>query len=130
MASVELIHTAKILECIDASLSAECIILGKEIEEAIQKFGLSNFGQDSVGFSYEVDGYGNSYFMDDANIPSLLSLPYLGYISKNDPLYLSTRHRVLSTNNPYFFKAQKGLGLGDHTLDSATFGQCQSLYKH
>jgi len=44
--------------------------------------------------------------MDDANIPSLLSLPYLGFVEPNDPLYLNTRARLLSPSNPWFFKVQ------------------------
>ena len=50
--------------------------------------------------------------MDDANSPSLLSLPYLGYCDKNDPIYLNTRRFILSERNPWFFagKAAKGIG--------------------
>ena len=63
-------------------------------------------------FAYEVDGFGSAYFMDDANIPSLLSLPYLGYMDKHDPLYVNTRKFLLSDNNPYFFKGAAGEGVG------------------
>lgn len=35
-------------------------------------------------FLYEVDGFGNGYFMDDANLPSLLGLPLFGFIDIND----------------------------------------------
>jgi len=66
-------------------------ILRDELKNAIQKFGIQN-----GIFAYETDGFGNAYFTDDANIPSLLSLPYLGYISKNDPIYLRTRKFLLS----------------------------------
>jgi len=60
---------------------------------------------DEEYYAYEVDGYGNQYFMDDANLPSLLSLPYLHILSKNDQLYLNTRKRVLDKNyNKYYFK--------------------------
>ena len=49
--------------------------------------------------------------MDDANIPGLLSLPYLGYVDKNDPVYLNTREALLSTaTNPYFFEGRAGEG--------------------
>ena len=63
-------------------------------------------------FAFEVDGFGSAYFMDDANIPSLLSLPYLGYVDRNDPIYKNTRKFVLSEYNPYFFKGEAGEGLG------------------
>ena len=50
--------------------------------------------------------------MDDANAPSLLSLPYLGALQQDNPLYLNTRNFVLSESNPYFFKGEYGEGIG------------------
>lgn len=61
---------------------------------------------------YEVDGFGSKYFMDDANIPSLLSLPVLGYMSTLNPRYVATRNFVLSTSNPYYFAGLQGHGVG------------------
>ena len=54
--------------------------------------------------------------MDDANVPSLLSLPYLEYIEKDNPLYKNTRAFILSNKNKNYFegKAAKGIG-SDHT---------------
>jgi meiotically up-regulated gene 157 (Mug157) protein len=63
-------------------------------------------------YAYEVDGFGNAFMMDDANIPSLLSLPYLGSVSAKDPIYKNTRKFVLSEWNPYFFKGEAGEGIG------------------
>ena len=63
-------------------------------------------------YAFEVDGYGNAYFMDDANVPSLIAMPYLDTISKTDPVYLNTRDFVLSKDNPYFFKGTAGEGVG------------------
>jgi hypothetical protein len=54
-------------------------------------------------FAYEVDGRGSVYLSDDANVPSLLSLPYLGYLSADDELYQRTRFFLLSPDNPWFF---------------------------
>jgi len=67
--------------------------------------------------NYQVDGYGNEIFMDDANIPSLLSLPYLGYVSDRDPDYVATRHALLNPlHNPYFFNGTAAKGVGSpHT---------------
>jgi meiotically up-regulated gene 157 (Mug157) protein len=50
--------------------------------------------------------------MDDANVPSLLAAPYLGYCAQDDPLYQNTRKLVWSENNPYFFKGKDGEGIG------------------
>ena len=48
--------------------------------------------------------FGNVFFGDDANVPSLLSLPYLGYVGAADPVYKATRAYILSTDtNPHFY---------------------------
>jgi len=62
--------------------------------------------------AYEIDGFGNAICMDDANVPSLLAMPYLGACSANDPLYLATRRFVLSEANPYFFRGSAAEGVG------------------
>ena len=63
-------------------------------------------------WAYEVDGFGNQLFMDDANVPSLLSLPYLGCCETSDPIYLATRRFVLSHDNPYFYRGALAEGIG------------------
>lgn len=54
--------------------------------------------------AYEVDGFGGHIAMDDANIPSLLALPYLGCVDASDPLYVRTREFVLSPDNPFYYR--------------------------
>jgi len=80
--------------------------------KVLKKFGIVQHEPFGQIYAYEVDGYGNAVFMDDANIPSLLSLPYLGYCSKNDAIYLRTRNFVLSDSNPWFSKGSAGSGIG------------------
>ena len=63
-------------------------------------------------YAFEVDGFGNSYLMDDANVPSLLALAYLGDVAPDNPVYRNTRRFVLSDSNPYFFKGTAGEGIG------------------
>ena len=85
--------------------------LAFEIEEGVRKFGIVD-GK----FSYEVDGLGNSLFIDDANVPSLLSLPYLEVLSSENFEYQRTRTLVLSDRNPYFFNGALAMGVGSqHT---------------
>ncbi len=50
--------------------------------------------------------FGNHHLMDDANVPSLLAMPYLGDVDVNDPIYQNTRCFVWSEDNPYFFKGK------------------------
>ena len=65
-------------------------------------------------YAYEVDGFGNSKFMDDANVPSLLSLPYLGYCARDEPTYTRTRRRLLSNaTNPWYFSGSVASGIGN-----------------
>ncbi|HET8844894.1 MAG TPA: glycoside hydrolase family 125 protein, partial [Ktedonobacteraceae bacterium] len=67
-------------------------------------------------YAYETDGYGHHVLMDDANVPSLLSLPYLGYCKPRDPLYQNTRRFILSSDNPYYWMGRAGKGVGSpHT---------------
>jgi meiotically up-regulated gene 157 (Mug157) protein len=64
-------------------------------------------------YAYEVDGYGGRIFMDDANLPSLLSLPLLGFVDKKDPVYQATREMVLSTfGNPFYLTGRQFHGIG------------------
>lgn len=94
-----------------AEMAAKALKLSTEISEAITRYGLSN-GR----YSYEVDGLGNRLEMDDANIPSLLSLPYLGFLDSNDADYLRTRNWVLSQANPWYFSGPRVAHVGSpHT---------------
>ena len=92
--------------------------LCNEIEDGIQKYAIVETEENGRIYAYEVDGLGNTLLMDDANVPSLLSLPYLGYCSKDDELYLNTRKFVLSKANPYYFEGSAACGVGSpHTPD-------------
>jgi meiotically up-regulated gene 157 (Mug157) protein len=92
--------------------------LSSEIKEGIEKFGIVDHSGKRI-FAYECDGLGNHLLQDDANIPSLLSLPYLGVCSEADPIYLATRNFVLSENNPYFYRGGVLTGLGSqHTPEN------------
>lgn len=72
------------------------------IREAIYEHGIVTVGGNQI-FAYEVNGKGDFKAFDDANLPSLLSLPYLQFVSEADPIYLNTRYHILSKANPYFY---------------------------
>jgi meiotically up-regulated gene 157 (Mug157) protein len=95
----------------DTSFAGECRVLADEVEAALSKYARIPSAAGDI-WAFEVDGYGNQLFMDDANIPGLLSLPYLGCCDLNDSVYQRTRRRVLSANNPYFFKGTAAEGVG------------------
>ena len=61
--------------------------MANNIREAIYKHGVAIDSKGIKYFAYEIDGYGNQLFMDDPNLPSLLSLPYLGFVPVTDSLY-------------------------------------------
>lgn len=89
--------------------------LSAEIKAGIVNFGIIKFKGSDI-YAYECDGLGNYLLQDDANIPSLLSLPYLGVCTETDPLYQSTRNFILSNSNPYYYQGKVLTGLGSqHT---------------
>jgi meiotically up-regulated gene 157 (Mug157) protein len=96
----------------DDSFAKSCSALAEEVEKAIQKYAVVNHPKYGKVYAYEVDGFGNASFMDDANVPSLLGLPYLGCVDKNDEIYKNTRKLIWSTDNPYFFKGKVAEGIG------------------
>jgi len=114
MAVVALQQIAPIIENIvkDKNFGSQIRDLAAQIQTGINQFGIINHPKYGRIYAYEVDGFGNNYLMDDANIPSLLSLPYLGYCDKKDPLYLNTRKFLLSQNNPYYYAGTAAKGIG------------------
>ena len=99
----------------DEALAAECAALEKEMEAGIRQFGVVEIEGKQV-YCYEADGLGHYKFMDDANSPSLLSAPYLGFCPADDPLYLRTRSLILSKKNPYYAAGACARGVGSpHT---------------
>lgn len=105
---------AKILKTVnnDEEKANRCLNLADEIEAALQKYAVYDHPDFGKIYAYEVDGFGNHLLMDDANVPSLLAMPYLGDVDANDPIYQNTRRFVWSESNPYFFKGEKGEGIG------------------
>jgi len=90
--------------------------LKKEIKEGIEKHAVVQNKEGKSVYAYEVDGLGNHLIMDDANVPSLLSAPYLGYCDFDDPIYQETRSTILSAENPYYYSGEKASGIGSpHT---------------
>jgi len=96
----------------NTELADECLILADEIEEALEKYATAEHPEYGTIYAYEVDGFGNQFFMDDANVPSLLAMAYLGDVEINNPIYQNTRRFVWSENNPYYFKGTAGEGIG------------------
>lgn len=96
----------------DNETAVKCEALASEVDAALKKYATKHHPVFGEVLAYEVDGFGNQSFMDDANVPSLLGLPYLGALSSHAPLYLNTRRMVLSSTNPYFFKGSAAEGIG------------------
>lgn len=94
------------------SLAQDCRTLADEVETALGKYAIYNHPKYGKIYAFEVDGFGNQLLMDDANVPSLLAMAYLGDVDVNDPIYQNTRRFVWSEDNPYFFRGKAGEGIG------------------
>lgn len=93
-------------------LSMDCLVLAKEVENALRKYAIYEHPEFGKIYAFEVDGFGNHMLMDDANVPSLLAMPYLGDVHIDDEVYQNTRRFVWSESNPYFFKGKVAEGIG------------------
>ena len=112
--SVVLGYLKEIVELVyqDEYLQERIVDLKFQIDYGIELFGIVRHPKYGKIYAYETDGYGNHVLMDDANVPSLLAMPYLGDVDVNDPIYQNTRRFVWSKDNPYFFKGKAGEGIG------------------
>ncbi len=103
----------------DTELEARIQKLHDEIKDGLAKHAIVHHEQYGDVFAYEVDGFGNFHLMDDANVPSLLSLPYLGCLDASDPIYQNTRKMILSKVNPFYYEGKAAKGIGSpHTPEN------------
>jgi meiotically up-regulated gene 157 (Mug157) protein len=94
----------------------DLMALADEVATALRAHAILTHPVHGRVYAYEVNGYGGHALLDDACVPSLLSLPYLGAIPLNDPVYQNTRRLLLSPDNPFFYKGKAAEGIGSpHT---------------
>ena len=96
----------------DRTRAAECSALKAEVESALAAHAVREHPTAGRIWAFEVDGYGSAIFMDDANVPSLIAIPYFTSVPKDDPVYRATRRFVWSEENPWFFRGKAGEGIG------------------
>lgn len=100
----------------DARLAERARKLKKEIDFGIRTYGIVDHPVHGKIYAYETDGFGNYSLMDDAGTPGLMSIPYLGYVAADHPIYLNTRRFALSFDNPFYFEGKFAKGIGSpHT---------------
>lgn len=112
-AVVSLKQLAEIVSTVlnDKDFAKECLDLATEVEKALNEYAVVDHKNAGKVLAYEIDGFGGHYLIDDSNIPSLLSMPYLGSISVKDPLYKRTRKFLLTLgNHPYYVKGKVAEG--------------------
>ncbi|KAK0644298.1 hypothetical protein B0T16DRAFT_378278 [Cercophora newfieldiana] len=109
-ANVDLMAELESKNAAPVGLAQEMKDLATTVRDGIEKHGVVELvhgnGTEKI-YAYEIDGFGSWSLMDDANIPSLLSAPLLGYLDKNDATYQRTRARILSSSNPYFMRGPR-----------------------
>jgi meiotically up-regulated gene 157 (Mug157) protein len=96
----------------DTQTAQALTALADEVAAALRQHAVVKHPQHGDVYAYEVDGYGSHVLMDDANVPSLVALPYLGAVPATDPLYQNTRRLLLSLDNPFYYKGKAGEGIG------------------
>ncbi|KAK5727705.1 hypothetical protein LTR17_012563 [Elasticomyces elasticus] len=96
----------------ESDLCNRMTTMAGNVRTAITNYGIVETAAYGRIYAFEVDGYMGQNIMDDANIPSLLSAPFLGYLDVNDEVYQNTRKLLLSANNPYFMRGPQISAIG------------------
>lgn len=96
----------------DNKLATDLAALASEVDAALKKYSITTHPSFGKIYAFEVNGYGSYNLMDDANVPSLLAMPYLDSVTMMDPVYRNTRKFVWSLDNPFFFKGKVAEGIG------------------
>ena len=97
-------------------LAAEAASLKEEIHNAIESLAIVKNEYYGRIYAYEMDGFGQYLLMDDANVPSLLAMDYLGYEANDREVVENTRRFILSSGNPYYYEGTCAKGIGSpHT---------------
>ena len=114
MAVTSLRKAAEILTAVndEKELANECTALADEVAAALREYAVTEHPEYGKIYAFEVDGFGGQQLMDDANVPSLLAMPYLGDVERTDPVYENTRRFVWSDGDPYFWRGAAGEGIG------------------
>ena len=117
-AAISLEQMAEICSALlpDSGIGERACRLREQILSGLNQYAQTERPEFGRVFAYETDGLGHSLLMDDANVPSLLSLPYLGCVPASDPIYQNTRKMLLSPANPYYYTGTCAKGIGSpHT---------------
>jgi meiotically up-regulated gene 157 (Mug157) protein len=114
-----------------AGLARQMADMAASLREAVDRYAIVPSPTDARTqiYAYEVDGYGGRNLMDDANIPSLLSLPLLGYLDWDDPVYQNTRRFVLSDDNPWFSRGSVISAVGSPHIKPGTAWPMASIVR-
>jgi uncharacterized protein len=100
----------------DEALAARATTLAAQIQTGVLRYGKIFTQKYGWMYVYETDGLGHENLMDDANIPNLTALPWYGWCSNRDPVYLDTRRFTLGADDPYYYTGEYATGLGSpHT---------------
>ena len=114
MMAVELKRTAEILQAVGkADLRDDLMYWAQYIDSGVREYGIFKHKVYGDVYAFETDGYGSHIMMDDANLPSLLALPLLGFVDAADEVYKNTRKMILEQQgNPYFLAGSAFFGIG------------------
>ncbi|KAJ2076877.1 hypothetical protein H4R24_005454 [Coemansia sp. RSA 988] len=116
--AVQLERLSGLLETLDGmdDIAKRARQLAADIRKGIAEYAVVDHPRYGRVYAYEVDGFGGQLITDDANVPSLLSLPMLGFVEASDSVYQNTRRLVLSEDNPWHFAGTRLQGVGSpHT---------------